>query len=282
MTRWVSDSFILLRISSGSAHLNPALTVSYGNQNAPTFGLANHGLPMVYNLTNRALHDIIVTGANFGTFLAARQRSQVCSVIETVPRQTSKTLCRSSELKTGEAGITVVDASVVVTFLNATRLDDVILSLVSPQGDAYTLMRNKCFGSLPCLPNTVQFTFQILPVDPTLAPVPLSLCPSSRTMVPDDVESLRLEMSSHDAMGDWTLTITTGTETQTIAHASILFKTATLDFRIGRSAVTSLSWISDSSAIMSSPGYQATNPNAHPKPIVHGWTSVESSVHLCK
>ena len=33
MTRWVSDSFILLRISSGSANGIPALAVSYGNQN---------------------------------------------------------------------------------------------------------------------------------------------------------------------------------------------------------------------------------------------------------
>jgi hypothetical protein len=51
----------------------------------------------------------------------------------------------------------------VLGLSGAVRLDDLTLSLVSPDRKEYVLMKNKCYGALPCGASTaVKFNFQIL------------------------------------------------------------------------------------------------------------------------
>jgi hypothetical protein len=120
-------------------------------------------------------------------------------------------------------------------------------------------MRSKCYGALQCAAHSasVAFNFQILPVDDSLASVPLTKCSSSGTYVPEasDISLVRAILLSDKAIGTWSLRVSTGSEPQTIVNASFYFKTVTLDFRIGSTSVTSLAWFADSSASMSAPGF---------------------------
>ncbi len=142
-------------------------------------------------------------------------------------------------------------------------------------------MRNKCYGALQCTAQSASttFNFQILPVDGSLASVPLTKCSSSGTYVPEasDISLVRAILLSDKAIGTWSLLVSTGSEPQTIVNASFYFKTVTLDFRIGSSSVTSLAWFADSSASMSAPGF-LLGPQA--KESSSGWGRNQSVLAL--
>ncbi len=260
-TRWLSDSLLRLRFVGGSAQPDRTVSVSYdGNRRTTSSTLLNYDLPSILNAPSKVLSNISVTGANFGPFLAVAERLKECPNIQRLSKNSSKIeICRSSMLNTQEAGITVAETDINFVFSNVSRLDDVVVFLKSPTGIEHTIMRNKCYGSMPCLPNVVNFTFQILPSLPSMAELPVALCPASGIFVPDRsfAAALRQQLQSQTAMGDWTLHVSTGSENQILNSAFIRFKTATLNFRIGVTSAASILWTSDSSTMMSAPGLQS-------------------------
>ena len=263
-SHWFSDSCLHLRTSSGVAASYTFLMVSFPTHTnsinttmiTTLSSAVSYNTPSPSTVTSQRLSNISVSGSNFGTYLAAISRETRCPSM-TIASRSSAFICHSSDLNINDAGMAVTEAAVTVVFSDVSRLDDVIISLRSPSGKIFTLMQNKCFGSLLCGPlNSVAFDFQILPIA-SLTEVPLVKCPSSGTYLSDasDINLLRSALLSHTAIGDWSLHITTGTLQQTITNASIYFKTANLDFQIGNSPASSLLWFSDSSVSIKAPGY---------------------------
>jgi hypothetical protein len=262
-TQWLSDSCIRLRTSNGIVQSNASIIVTFPGQNTTLTRVLSSALsydtPSPSAATSQRLSNIIVSGSNFGTYLAVIPRTTRCTNFTIVSKYSSAFICNSSDLNIRDAGITVTEAEVSIAFTDTSRLDDVIVSLLSPQGKEYALMRSKCFGALPCGPmNSVAFKFQILPITQSSVSVPLVSCPSSGTYVPDsnDINSLRSVLSSYAVIGTWSLRVTTGSQIQNITSASLYFKTATLEFQIDNALVESLVWMSDSSVSMKAPSYQ--------------------------
>jgi hypothetical protein len=259
-THWLSDSCVQLRTSSAAALANTTLMVSFPIEGtamvATLSSVISYNTPSQSVVTSQLLSNITVSGSNFGVYLAVIPRTTSCSK-KTISSKTSAFICNSSDLNIRDTGMAVTEASVSVFFSDVSRLDDLIISLWSPQGKTFTLMQKKCFGALPCGPlNSVAFNFQILPMS-SLTEVPLVHCSSTGNYIPDasDIEHLRSALLSHTAMGNWSLHITTGTQHQNVESATIYFKTATLYFQIGNSSASSLVWFSDSSVSMKAPGY---------------------------
>jgi hypothetical protein len=259
-THWSSDSCIQLRTSSAVALFNTTLMVSFPIEGTATVAtlssVISYNTPSQSIVSSQLLSNISVSGSNFGVYLAVIPRTTSCPNT-TISSKTSAFICNSSDLNIRDTGMTVTEASVSVVFSDVSRLDDVIISLWSPQGKNFILMRMKCFGALSCGPlNSVAFDFQILPMS-SWSEVPLVHCPSKGNYISDasDISHLRSALLSHTAMGNWSLHITTGTQNQNIESATIYFKTANLDFQIGNSSASSLVWFSDSSVSMKAPGY---------------------------
>jgi hypothetical protein len=256
-SHWFSDSCILLRTTGGVIFPNSTVVASFPEHNSTMIGTRASTLsydpPTPTFAASDRLSNISVTGSNFGPYLAVVSRTTSCAAI--LPPNAISNICNSSALDTRDSGVTVTEASVSVSFSRPARLDDVTILMLSPHGAEFKLMQSKCFGSLPCPPvDVVSFNFQILPVG-QLQSVPLLLCPSSGSYIPDDAATLRQALSSQYATGVWALRILTGSLMQNISFARILFKTASLEFRIANLPVTSLVWYSDSSMSMKAPGY---------------------------
>jgi hypothetical protein len=135
------------------------------------------------------------------------------------------------------------------------RLDDVIASLQSPQGNARTLMRSKRFGLLPCSQcKSAAFNFQISPIVPTVNAALVSCSPSG-THAPDgfDASALRAALLPSNEVGNRPSPVSAGSAFLIVAAVSRYFKTATLGFHIRNSSVSSLGWYSDSSVLCESP-----------------------------
>lgn len=258
-TQWLSDSCIHLRVNDGVAVSTTAFVVSFNSPDALVAGSMSSALkyntPSPTTITSQRISNLRVTGSNFGPYFVVIPRSTHCTNLTVFAFSSS--FCNSSDLDTA---LTVTEAAVTVTFSGTSRLDDVVISLISPQQVVYTLMRNKCYGALPCGQlNSVTFKFQILPISQSILTVPVMMCPSSGTYLPEenDVISLRQVLLSHNAIGTWSLRVTSGALNQNVTSASLYFKTAILDFKIGDSTVSSLSWFSDSSVMMNAPGHQS-------------------------
>ena len=268
-TRWLSDSCIHIRLSAGVPSFNTSLVLSLPGHLAAAKGsllsVLMYDLPNPLIASSQRFSGISLLGSSFGTYLAVVPRTRGCSAALLQPN-TDSIVCSSSDLDTREAGVTVAEAAVSVAFLDPLlRLDNVIVSLMSPSGRQFKLMQNKCFGAIPCS-GGVAFRFQILPIVQLLG-VPLQVCPSSGQYLPDDVISLRLELLSPSARGTWGLRVATGTQILNVSSASFFFKTAILDVRFSSASVTSLDWFSDSSLSMKAPGYQ----NASGTESSSGW-----------
>jgi hypothetical protein len=262
-TRWLSDSCVHLRASDGVVTTNTTLVLSFPSNNASLLGTISsaysYNAPSPTAATSKRLSSISISGSNFGSYLAVVPRTTRCAHFTALAAFSSEFICNSSVLNVQDEGVTVTEAAVSVTFSHTTRLDDVVISMISPQQKEYTLMRGKCFGALPCAPSSsVSFTFQILPISQSVMNVPLMLCPSSGIYVPDmnDVMMLRSNMISHTAIGNWSLRVTCGAQNQNVSSASFHFKTANLEVQIDNSSTTSLEWFSDSSLMMKAPGHQ--------------------------
>lgn len=215
-----------------------------------------YSAPLTFNSSSQRLSNITITGSNYGPFLAVVLSSTSCGNLS-LPARTNQTICSSSDLEGRDPSLTITDAAVSIAFSNAVRLDDVTVLLRSPQGTDFKLMRSKCFGAPQTCSagNSLSFNFQILPTA-AFQSVPLVLCSSSGTYTPDDVDLLRAAFSLQSAKGRWTLLVVTGSQAQNISSASLTFKTENLGFRVGNLPVTTIDWVSDSSATMNAPGYQ--------------------------
>jgi hypothetical protein len=155
----------------------------------------SYNTPLPAFVSSQRLSNISLAGSNFGPYLAVVPRTTICSAFAAnlLKKNSSSFVCNSSDLNIQDAGVTVAEAAVNIVFADARRLDDVVVSLWSPQGKEYVLIRNKCYGALPCgALNSVGFNLQILPIA-SLAGVPSVNCPSAGTYVPDgsDVDLLR-------------------------------------------------------------------------------------------
>jgi hypothetical protein len=270
-TRWLSDSCIRIRLNAGVPIFSTSLILSLPGLTAAAKGslvsVLMYNLPHPLIVSSQRLSGISVIGSSFGTYLAVVPRTWGCSAALLQPN-TDSAVCSSSDLDTREAGVTVAEAAVSFAFSDPSRLDNVIVSLMSPSGRQFKLMQNKCFGAPPCS-GGVAFRFQILPIV-QLPGVPLQVCPSSGQYLPDDVNSLRLELLSPSARGTWALRVASGTQILNVSSASFFFKTAILDARFVNAStvgVTSLEWFSDSSLSMKAPGYQ----NASGTESSSGW-----------
>lgn len=261
-TRWLSDTCIQIRAIHGVVIANSTLIISSPGQTVAVIGTLlsalSYDTPSPAVVTSQGLDTISVAGANFGSYLGVIPRSTLCSNITILPKDSSRIVCNSSELNIRDAAIALTEASVSITFSGAYRLDDVIISLWSPQQKQFILMRNKCYGTLPCVGDSVNFNFQILPISQSVSNVPSMLCPASGTYTPesDDIISLRSVLMSQNAIGNWSLAVTTGAQNQNVSRVTLFFKTAILDFKIGTLSATNLAWFSDSSVSMKAPGYQ--------------------------
>lgn len=260
-TLWSSDSSTALRISCGTVQSNSSLFVTMPGFNATTFGSVSAALsyntPSLSIVSSRYLSNISIVGSDFGPYLSVIPRTKTCMNTTLVTKHSSSFVCNSTELVINDASVTVTEANIGITFADVLRLDDVVVSLWSPQSREYVLMRNKCYGALRCGPSSsVTFNFQILPA--VIAPVPLDLCSSSGTYSIEaaDAESLRSILLSSSAIGTWSLRVSSGSQNQKVTSSFIYFKTATLEFYIGNQSTTSLTWFSDSSVMMKAPGYQ--------------------------
>jgi hypothetical protein len=255
LTHWRSDTLIFSRISSGVG-LNLTVSSTTLRNSATWLSGMSYRAPSPINSATQRLSNISIEGANFGSSLAVVQRTTTCSNI-TIPSHSSFLVCNSSDLSARGAAAAVTEAVVSLVFSDVSRLDDVIVSLRSPQGIEYTLMQNKCYGTLPCGPSIfVAFDYQIFPVG-SPNEVPLVKCPSSGTYFSNehDANMLRLALSSSAGIGDWSLRVSAGSQFLNISRASLFFKTKALDIEIGNSSVSSLEWFSDSSLSIKAPGY---------------------------
>jgi len=142
-TEWLSDSCVRLRVGSGSVIVNSLLSVSFASiQSAKAVGaltfVASYNTPTLAAATSRLLRNIQVTGSNFGPFLAVVARTTRCSAATSVPQASSSLVCSSSDLDIPAAGgISIAEAAVSLSFADAARLDDVVVSLRSPAGAEY-------------------------------------------------------------------------------------------------------------------------------------------------
>jgi hypothetical protein len=262
-TRWLSDTCIQIRVIHGVVTSNSTLFISSPGQTAPVIGrlfsALSYDTPSPHVVTSQRLDSINVSGANFGSYLGVIPRTTRCTNITILQKDSSNFVCNSSELNIRDAGIALTEASVSITLIGTVRLDDVTISLWSPQQKEFVLMRNKCYGTLPCsTANSVTFNFQILPVSQSVPNVPVMLCPSSGLYAPESADAvlLRTTLMSQNAIGNWSLRVTAGAQNQNVSSVTLYFKTAILDFKIGNLSATNLAWFSDSSVTMKAPGYQ--------------------------
>jgi hypothetical protein len=268
-TRWSSDSCIQIRAIHGVVTSNSTLIISFPGPTSALIGTLSsafsYNAPSPAVITSQRLGSISIAGTDFGSYLGVIPRTTTCTNITILPPDSSRFVCNSSDLNIWDAGVQLSEALVSITFAGTFRLDDVIISLWSPQQKEFILMRNKCYGSLPCsasnAANSIRFDFQILPISQSVPNVPLMMCPSSGTYIPesDDIISLRSVLLSQQAIGNWSLRVTAGAQSQKVSLVALYFKTATLDFKIGDLSTTSLQWFSDSSVSMKAPGYQETD-----------------------
>lgn len=100
----------------------------------------SYSAPSPVNATTQRLSSINIDGSNFGSYLAVVQRTKTCNDIN-ISLHSSSFICNSSDLSGRGAGAAVTEAAASVVFSDVSRLDDVIISMRSPQGNEYTLMR---------------------------------------------------------------------------------------------------------------------------------------------
>jgi hypothetical protein len=254
--RWSSDSGISCRFAAGfmrNFDVSASIVASVGSVTK----LFSYQMPSISVLRTHLLSNSSVFGSNFGSYAVVVHRETYCTSTDLLSPQTNGTVCNATVLQAD--GGTITDAAVSITFASAVRMDDVVLSLLSPDRKEYVLMKNKCYGALPCGASTVvEFNFQILPFNQASA-VPLEMCPSSGSYLSEDAPALRSAFMSLSAVGNWSLMVKTGSGYQNVSRSSFHFRTSALDFQIGHSFTSSLQWISDSNVVFKAPGYLLDN-----------------------
>jgi uncharacterized protein with FMN-binding domain len=275
-TRWFSDSSMRMRVGAGVGTSDMSIVLTFHEWAAiqlPHFYKQSYDTPSASVATSQRLSNISVFGSGFGSYLSVIPFVASCTDANIDPKQ-KVSVCSlqvvNDDGASASATATVAEAAVRVTFSGSSRLDDVTILLRSPDNKEFVLMRNKCYGSLPCSSTNISFGFQILPVPQSVPGVPVDNCPSSGEYLAEEGESIRSYMgvypaeegdpirsyNSHKISGTWSLMVLAGSQRQNVASASMFLKTGSLDFVIKSSSSTSLAWSSDSSVVMNAPGYQ--------------------------
>jgi hypothetical protein len=177
-------------------------------------------------------------------------------------------MCTHDDLSTfRDSPVPISVAAVSISFADAVRLDDISVSLISPRGRNFFLMRNSCFG---CFKNCGQtrdslFSFQCPPAL-GLDSVPKSLCPNYGDYSALDDLDLREELTLGTSMGRWFVRVSSGSQPLNVSRVYMKFETSSMQVHIGVSAVSGLTWTADSSVTLIAPGYQLS-----PHPSAAGW-----------
>jgi len=112
----------------------------------------------------------------------------------------------------------------------------------------------------------LNFAFPIVPAS-LQDNVPTSLCRSSGEYSVIDGAKLTQELSAAaSALGRWTVRVHAGSQALYVSSVSIVFETSSLQLFVGSSAVSSLSWTSDSALSAVLPGYLS-----QPQESAGGW-----------
>jgi hypothetical protein len=257
-TRWFSDSSMLAHVSAGVGISDVSIVLTFHERVAiqlPHFYKLNYAAPLASVATSQRLSNISVVGSSFGPYLSVIPFASSVATPATIGPKDKVSVC-SLNVESESATATVAEAALRVTFSGSSRLDDVSILLRTPDNKEFVLMKNKCYGSLPCGSEAISFGFQILPLPQSIPGVPVANCPSSGAYLADEGDSIRSYMLNNAISGAWSLVVLTGSQSQTAASASMFIKTGSLDFVIKSSSSTSLAWSSDSSVVMNAPGYQ--------------------------
>jgi len=267
-TVWSSDSCIVLRSSTGAFSLSTfPLVITTALATISHSSALTYSTPITRGTTSQLLGAISITGSNFGTYPAVVVREVVCSG-GTVPAMQSAEICANDLLlQFRESPVPITEAAVRISFTDVFRLDDVSLSIVSPSGKTFMLMRNNCFG---CFENCGQsrdatFSFQVPPAV-GVGQVPQFLCQTLGDYVALDGPDLFQQLGMVSSFGRWSVRVIAGSQALNISRVSIKFETSTIQVRIGASDVGTLAWIAESSVIATAPGYQP-----QPQPSAAGW-----------
>jgi hypothetical protein len=157
-------------------------------------------------------------------------------------------LCSSGSLLEDESTSSVISGvNFGVTLSDYSRLDDVSIYIVAPNGNNFSLMNQRCFG---CSNSTIRLDFSL---DSTTQ-VPISQCVSG-LYAPSSADKLSSFLESGKAIGSWDLHVSVASPTSqvTVSEWSMSFATAGNRLAIGSSFSKYLAWTSDSSINASIP-----------------------------
>jgi hypothetical protein len=257
-TRWISSSQIVVGIPAG---FGTELQVSL------THGLLSLKSESRFSYTHASVRSSVadfssntlkVTGSGFSTFVSSRTLNARCESIRVISKNSvlsNTVICASGSLLTDDVTTQLSGASFSVTLSKYSRLDDIKVEAVAPNGRVFTLMNERCFG---CSNGTIRLEFS--PQATKLLPV--SQCVDGLYVPTSDDVVLSSFLKSTEALGSWNLTVSVfGAASEvTVVEGSFTFVTVGLRINVGSSACNSVVWTSDSSMNVSIPaGFGRSN-----------------------
>jgi hypothetical protein len=261
-SRWLSDSCIQHRSNAGVLFLKTALRISLPGRGSSVSTICSS---MSYDAPTMSpsisillrLNNISIAGSNFGThngmFPLQSRITYAPSLPLTLSARINITVCEVNTVDLFQRGLKIARAVFSLALVQVIRLDDVSVFIdVLREGavvpSTYILVSNKCACFVG---SSASFEFQALP--PGLPQVPAASCAAagrySLESAPDVMDALAVP-------GKWMLRVMTGAFDLKLLSASIQFVAESLEFRIGASVVSAMSWIADSSVVLQVPGYQ--------------------------
>jgi hypothetical protein len=93
-------------------------------------------MPSASFFSSQRLGNISIFGSNMGSHSVVHPQETICDSFTILTKKSSVFVCNIS-FQTLGAGAAITDASVSITFLDALRLDDVVISILSPLGKEY-------------------------------------------------------------------------------------------------------------------------------------------------
>jgi hypothetical protein len=267
-TVWCSDSGLSMRSSAGFFDISafPLVVTAYFPAKLHSSALS-YMSPTARGVTSVLLGAVSITGANFGTNPAVVSREVFCSRQVLGPMQAFDVCVHDELSKFRDSPVPISFAAVRISFSDVVRLDDVVISLVSPNGHGFVLMSHSCFGCQKDCGESRDSVFEFRS-PPVLGSsrVPSFLCLKSGDYAARDDPELQQELASSNSMGRWAVRVSSGSLSLNISEVSMKFVTSSIKIQIGTSPVSSLLWIADSSVVAVTPGYQAL-----PQPSAAGW-----------
>jgi len=198
---WNSDSSISTKLSAGVGRVY-AVAVSLEqnvHQQHVNMSEINFRFPEISSITALDNRTLIVQGASMGV-LEPRMIASYFS-INRLQGSVSTEIAVLNISKFSQNG-RVIDFEMTLSLENFTRIDGLTVSLLSPAGITFPLLKNKCKG---CYQRKMHFQFS----DRAASPIPNAKCVDGRFRF-DHFPVLReLLLGSH---GDWKVVAAAGTE----------------------------------------------------------------------